>query len=99
MELYLTYIMYYGVAAIAFLFINAFIAGYVSKPLTKEDFRDSLLWPIYVSMILGIIAKPIIRIIINQFVKLGKYIKRIKENKRVQKAKAEKTETQSHKGK
>jgi len=62
MEYIIVYFIIFGV----FLFINAFIQGYEGNEITIKDIIQSLLWIIYLPVVLGTITRVIIENIKNK---------------------------------
>lgn len=54
---YAIYVYYYIVISFMFLIINAVLAGFSGNTLLKEDYKDSVLWPISLAIILGVFMR------------------------------------------
>lgn len=57
-----TFLPIYLYIALAFLLTNAFITGYfgVEKPVSFRDFVDALIWPVSLSILLGVCLRIIL---------------------------------------
>ena len=68
------YVIVYIIIAAIVGIINTLIAGFNGKSYSKNDIKDSLLWPLSVSVLLGLLARLV-------FEKILDYKKRIKGKK------------------
>lgn len=61
MEILITLSAYYAIGFILFMITNAFIAGYNSTSLSRDDLLESLLWPLSGVMLMGTITQIVIK--------------------------------------
>jgi hypothetical protein len=54
---YTSVIFWYLVIALFFLVINSVIAGYNGKTYTAQDIKDSFLWVLSLSILLGLVIR------------------------------------------
>jgi hypothetical protein len=57
------YIIFYFIVGFVFLIGNTIVGGYFGKNYTLEDIKDSILWPLSFSILLGLV----IRILIDKY--------------------------------
>ena len=61
MELLITIAFVYSIGFLTFIVINAFLAGYTDIPLSKQDLIEAVMWPLTIVMLIGTIARIIIK--------------------------------------
>lgn len=61
------FLIWYICIGIGILIVNALIAGYTGNAINRVDFTQSLIWPVYVAMLIGAVTRI--------------YVEKYKENK------------------
>lgn len=63
MEEYLVYVCYYFIISLSFWLINSVVAGFIGEKWSWRDGLDSILWPLSLATLVGLV----LRIIKNRF--------------------------------